>query len=163
MKHLTTITPFSKYLSMTLFIFLPLATFFLGIIYQNTLTAPLTPNINVDTRTNLIKRCGQISADELAIKLDKSIILNGPDWAPDCRHIAWSIKTENKNASESSVLKGVYLYSDQTKDVKLVAFEKTPQENVTFERWKNSENLVISRNMNKKVTLETISLLKLTK
>ena len=144
---------------MTLFVFLPVATFYLGILYQNTLTPPPSLNLKADTRSDLIKRCGQLSVADLAIKLDKNNILNGPDWSPDCRHVAWSVKTLNtKTASSSAIIEGIYLFDDQTKDIKLAVSEKTPQEALTFERWKDRETFMFSRSMNGKVTSEKYSL-----
>lgn len=159
-RHFTTVTPFSKYLSMVLFVFFPVATFYLGMMYQKGITLqdpsfiPLTTR--VEDREDLRQRCGTLSFENLKIKLDATTILNGPDWALDCRHIAWSLR-DLQNAK--SLTTGVYVYDEKTNQTTVVEAPQKAQEVITFERWKDANTLVFSRKVGDKTTFQNYSLL----
>jgi|SRR3989344_7337899 len=159
-KSLTTVTPLSKYLAMFLFIALPFVGLYLGMQFKKTPQTQYVTQEKIvkvkaeEDRRDLIKRCGAIPSEDLKIDDDKFRILNGPDWAPDCRHIAWSLWQSGTSvplddpAAESLFNKGpyphegIYLYSDATKQIRKIYSPKQRGDTVVFKKW-NDRNTII--------------------
>jgi hypothetical protein len=97
-EYLTKVTALSKKYALLLFIVLPLVGFYLGVKYQQSLPNTIEyvekeKIVKVPTSNSpqsLIRRCGFIPdiANPSRVRFD---VINGPMWAPDCRHIAWSL------------------------------------------------------------------------
>mgnify|MGYP001608901732 CR=1 FL=1 len=162
-KSLTTVTPLSKYLAMFLFVALPFVGFYLGMGMKKEPQVQYVTQEKIvkvkaeENRRDLIKRCGDIPSEDLKINKGHFTVLDGPDWAPDCRHIAWSLWQSGTSipiddpATESLSYKGpyphegIYLYSDATKQVRKIYSPKKGEFTVAFKKWKDRNTIIFAK------------------
>jgi|SRR3989344_276914 len=155
-KWMTTVTTFSKILAMVIFVVFPLIGFYLGMKYQQ--MSP--PRIQLVTNNKIVKvypteeprdlidRCGRIPQEKLGIVREKFRMIDGPEWAPDCRHFAWSVW-------ESGVMgvkyqgpypyEGVFLYDDKTSQVSKIYSFKSQNELGVFKKWNDSKTVLFEK------------------
>ena len=165
-KYLTEVTPLSKKLALALLIILPLVGFYLGIKYQQSLpsTVEYIEKENIvrvpasDSLQSLISRCGFIpdiaNPNRSRGRFDA---IHGPMWAPDCRHIAWSlwesgtsylgddpeiIKEIDNNPRELSGREGVFTYNDSTQSIEKIYNPSKLNETPSFIEWKDKDTLI---------------------
>jgi hypothetical protein len=160
---LITVTPFSKYLAMVLFVTLPFIGFILGMKYQKAIdlviemqTKPLVVNttptampvskiaVSISPSLEPIS-CGDIPSN-IQIKKDSFTMVNGPTWAPDCAHIAWS--SWQSTFANPSIPVGLFVYDPLTEKTKLVYVPKEGQdeEDIELKKWQNSNLIVFTKN-----------------
>lgn len=155
-KWMTTVTSLSKVMAMISFIVFPLLGFYLGMKYQQ-MSSPKIQSVTdnqivkvypTETPRDLIARCGMISQEKLGIVKEKFRMIDGPEWAPDCRHIAWSVWQSGLMGIEYHgpySYEGVYLYDDKTSQVRKIYSFKSQEELGIFEKWKDSNIVVFQK------------------
>lgn len=155
-QFLTTVTPFSKLLAMVLFILFPIASFYLGIKYQQSFPAKIEyitqekiiKVFPTETPKSLIYRCGDIPEySDLNIPRDRFTRVIGPFWSPDCRHIAWSVWQSGAMGIEYQgpySFEGLFLYDDKDKKVKKI-YTPNLGETVEIKEWKDKDTVIFSK------------------
>lgn len=77
----------------------------------------------------LVKKCGDIPREKLEIKAGQFVGIDGPEWSPDCRHIAYSLFSSgtvaiNEDGAATSVKgnadEGIYVYDVDTEKIKKI-------------------------------------------
>lgn len=109
-----------------------------------------------ETKKDLLERCGDFPEEVTtrAVSTDRRFLaLNGPFWAPDCRHIAWSsyynfpggwigeTDAENETAIRNTILAnkandGLFIW-----DYKTEKFTKISNDGVMI-NWENPDTLI---------------------
>jgi hypothetical protein len=138
---------------MVLFIIFPFVGFYLGMKYQQ-MKQPkiqLIPDTKIvkiyptETPRGLIDRCGLIPQEKLGIVYEKFRMIDGPEWAPDCRHIAWSVWQSGIMGVVNQgpyPYEGVYLYDDKTSQISKIYSFKSQEESGVFKKWTDSKTVV---------------------
>lgn len=159
-KWMTTVTPLSKTVALIVFTTFPVFAFFFGRLYE-AVSLPYTPGYHpafivrevakADTQESLINRCGGFDV-KLMPATDKTMVVSGPAWAPDCRHTAWSswktVPIVLKAASMAAVpekateREGIFLYSDADKKVVRVYTPEKTGQHPTFLQWVDRNNFL---------------------
>lgn len=171
-------TPFYssfKVLAWILFIVLPLIGFYVGSNFksvrsQDEKQAVITQESDQERRRQLIKKCGDIPREKLSIPGGSFISISGPEWSPDCEHIAYSvfnsgtvsITEDRSTAVKGDAEEGFFLYTVKTEKVEKIIYRKD-YESPQFERWEDSDEIVFSfvgpgerRNANYNIRLNMI-------
>ncbi len=109
-----------------------------------------------------MKRCGQIP-DEVVTNNEYFDAVRGPSWAPDCRHIAWSLRESSigYEGNDPAVIEeleniprkltgreGVFLYTDATKKTTKIYSPKKINETPAFEKWLDRNTIVFTAENN---------------
>lgn len=149
-------------LSLSLFFTLIIG-IFVGIKYQER-----NPKIEYLTKEKIIKvkedkiglleRCGDIPSDKIRIKWPLSY--KNPIWAPDCRHVAWSVSNgiatswdgpmSQKDIEQITPYQnlpalpeeGVFIYDDKTEKVNKIFEPKLKKDEAKFVEWKDSSVII---------------------
>lgn len=104
-----------------------------------------------ERKRKLIKKCGDIPRDKLEINEGHYVGVEGPEWSPDCKHIAYSVFNSgtvaiNADGTSQSIKgnadEGIYVYDADTEKVKKVQLKG--YESPNFERWVDSDLLLFS-------------------
>src|SRR5947207_1948608 len=98
-KQWTTVTPLSKMFALGMLVILPFIGAYVGYKLRDKAyvkpspveLARTGPMMSGDSKSETIRRCGDIPREELGVDYGHFTIVDGPVWAPDCRHIAWSV------------------------------------------------------------------------
>ncbi len=160
----TKVTPLSKLLAGILFILLPFIGFYAGLKYQPNKAQDLEfiPKETIvkvpqeDNQNSLIRRCGDIPVN--AYPEEKHFdAVTGPMWAPDCRHIAWSlwesgtgyggndpkmIEQIENNPRILSGREGIFLYNDSDRTIKKIYNPTKLSEGPTLIKWEDRDILI---------------------
>ncbi len=177
-KSFTTVTPFSKFLALSMFIVFPILAFWLGKYYQQSKSAKIEYVTQekivmvypTETPRELIDRCGDIPDRAYPTKEHFDSII-GPVWSPDCRHISWSlwiagigyegndpevIRAMENDRRTISPKEGVFVYSENKDSVKRIYTPKEYDETPEFMQWQDRDILFFKANHNTyKYTLST--------
>ena len=163
-KSFTTVTPLSKLSAAILFIVLPFICFLLGtkfqvkqpqnfqyIVKEKIVRVPV-----VDDKASLIQRCGDIPINAYP-KQGHYDVVSDMVWAPDCRHIAWSLWESGTGylGNDSKVLEeiannprtlsgreGVFIYNDSNGLTKKIFNPSGINEIPELINWKNKDTLI---------------------
>ena len=118
-----------------------------------------------DDYRDLIERCGVMpSQQQLGIQKGdpRFTRVNGPSWAPDCRHISWSVdqfeiggywiepnSEEARNfvpqdEKKPLAFEGLFLYSDKTQKTVKIYTAENKAEFPVFKKWKDRNTILFS-------------------
>lgn len=158
-RSFTTVTKLSKTLALFLFILLPLLGFYLGlqtrelpevryVTQEKIVKVPAEENDH-----DLIKRCGKIPSEDLKILKGHYDVVTGPSWAPDCRHIAWSIWQSGTSFPTDDITslptlpknEGLYMYTDASKKVEKIAVSQS-NGIIVFKKWISKNKFLYTYN-----------------
>lgn len=117
-----------QYLSCSLTI--PFNCYFGSVLENSTnLQSPPT-NLQTNKPSNLVEKCGDYPSDtQLNIPRGHFTAVNGPAWAPDCKHITYSVYNSgtvainpdgSSNAVKGGAKEGIFLYNIESKTVTLL-------------------------------------------
>ena len=145
----------------------------------NTELTELKTSDNKDTKNSLLLRCGDIPYDLPVEKNSHFTMVSGPEWSPDCRHIAWGkwesgtswlgeFSEEELRQIENASIRpkeheGIYLYTDSTKKIIKIYTPKAPLDNnfspetPEFIEWGDSKTIIfkVDGQLSKSIDIET--------
>jgi len=108
---------------------------------------------NSITPISLVAKCGDMPT-EIATKIDRFSVINGPEWSPDCKYIAWSLWESGTSVpnGEATVKKsdspaqgeGIYLYTVSTKEAKRVYMPQHSDQTPQYIRWEDQNKILFS-------------------
>lgn len=104
-----------------------------------------------ETREDLIRRCGDIPDKAYPAK-NPFEMRSSPEWAPDCRNIAWGIWQSGTSCPDCELRptltgrEGIFLYNDTTKSVTKIYNPTKINETPEFVKWEDSQNLEFTTN-----------------
>jgi len=115
----------------------------------------ITPSVE-ESPEDLITRCGDFP-EKVFLKAHEGghwAVLNGPYWAPDCRHVAWSIwmsgtawlgdTQEGNIVRKLDPVEGIYLFTERTKLITKIYQPKELDETPIVEEWKDRYTLIFT-------------------
>ncbi|MDA1338435.1 MAG: hypothetical protein O2871_03640 [bacterium] len=138
-----TVTPFSKVITLIIFITFPIFGFIFGMKYQESITE------STDTQEKVENVCSAIP-DEVSTNKEHYDMVIGPFWSPDCKYIVWSLWRSGTSylGDDPEIIKkimdhrwtladkeGVFLYTISTKEVIRVYTPKRAYELIGFDRF----------------------------
>lgn len=170
-KKWTTVTPLSKTIALCMLIILPILGVFLGYKLRGdslklassekpeaARVIRVRPDIEIENGSNAV--CGDYTRSEIGVDAGDFEIVSGPEWAPDCRHIAWSVFQSGTGfvtppgEPEPSIIPissvntkgGLFIYNDRTKKVNRVVIPESPYDIPTFVGWNGPSYIVYTKN-----------------
>ncbi len=169
-KYITTISPLSKYLALSMLVIIPIIGFMIGRNYEREMTKLPTSSKPQNTESNQIvatdensdiqkiARCGDYP-QSLDTSGDKFRIVNGPSWSSDCRYIVWSIWMSGpggltqEQPSARKQTEGVFVFSERTGKVQKIYPRGSNNETPEFLGWKDN-NVFLFKTMNGKFSYD---------
>jgi hypothetical protein len=120
---------------------------------------------------DLVNRCGDIPMS-IYKNTGHFDMIDGPEWAPDCRHIAWSLwesgvgyegsdpaiikELESNPPRKLSGREGIFLLTDSTQNVQKIYNPKELDESPVFIRWENKDTIIFkAKNVEYSYSLST--------
>lgn len=109
----------------------------------------------IATSASLFTKCGDMPS-EVIIDRDHFSSVAGPEWSPDCKHIAWSVwesgtsiggtdsGNETKKSNVPDPKEGIYVYTITTKMTKKVYAPQVSDQTPTYLKWKDENNILFS-------------------
>lgn len=137
---------------------------------------------NKDSKKFLLRRCGDIPYDLPVGKNSHWTQVSGPEWSPDCRHIAWGkwesgtswlgeISEEELQQIEKANNRpldheGIYLYTDGTKKIIKIytpaasSGNNPSSESPEFIEWRDSKTIIfrVDGQLSKSIDIETMEI-----